>query len=153
MTIGCSLLSLPRRTAALLLAGCAVLLPTLATAATTEEVLRAVEDQRREAIRIQDFGTLGRIYAPEFIAVAGDGQVIDRSQLFQIFAKGSSAQKFTTDEIRVLDLGQTAVFIGRQVARAPTGAITYTMRFSHVFVLRDGIWLCVSGQSTLIPEP
>jgi ketosteroid isomerase-like protein len=153
MTIGLPLLSLPRRAAALLLAACAVLPPALADAATTEEVLRAVEDQRREAIRVQDFVTLGRIYAPEFIAVAGDGQVINRSQLFEVFAKGSSAQKFSTDEIRVLDLGQTAVFIGRLVARAPTGAVTYTARFSHVFVLRDGHWLCISGQSTPIPEP
>ncbi len=153
MTFGRSLLSLPRRPAALLLAGCAVLLPALAAAATTEEEIRAVEGQRLEAIRIQDFGTLGRIYAPEFIAVTGNGQVIDRSQLFQVFAKGSSAQKFSTDEIRVLDLGETAVFIGRLIARAPTGAITYSMRFSHVFVRREGHWLCVSGQSTTIAEP
>jgi ketosteroid isomerase-like protein len=138
-----------------------VALPLLATlalsttlhAATTEEVLRAVEDQRREAIRVQDFVTLGRIYAPEFVAVASNGQVIDRTQLFQTFAKGSSAQKFSTDEIKVLDLGETAIFIGRLVARAPTGAITFTSRFSHVFVKRDGIWWCVSGQSTPIAEP
>lgn len=153
MTVELSLLSSPRRFAALQLAVCAALLPALAAAATAEEELRALEDQRQEAIRIQDFGTLGRIYAPEFIAVAANGQVVDRSQLFQIFAKGGSAQKFSTDEIRVLDLGETAVFIGRLVARAPTGVITYTTRFSHVFVRRDGHWLCVSGQSTPIPEP
>ncbi|WP_374565889.1 nuclear transport factor 2 family protein [Ideonella sp.] len=153
MTAGLSLASLPRRFARPLLAACMACLPALAAAATTEEELRAVEDQRQEAIRIQDFATLGRIYAPEFVAVDGSGQVIDRSQLFQVFAKGGSAQKFSTDEIRVLDLGETAVFIGRLVARAPTGVITYSARFSHVFVRRDGHWLCVSGQSTTIPEP
>jgi ketosteroid isomerase-like protein len=149
-----ALTSTPLRRAAFALPLLATLvLPATLRAATTEEVLRAVEDQRREAIRIQDFGTLGRIYAPEFVAVSGNGQVIDRTQLFQMFAKGSSAQKFSTDEIKVLDLGETAIFIGRLVARAPTGDITFTTRFSHVFVKRDGVWWCVSGQSTPIAEP
>ena len=134
-----------------LLAG--LIMPTTLRAATTEEVLRAVEEQRREAIRIQDFGTLGRIYAPEFTAVTGQGQLIDRAQLFQMFAKGSAGQKFTTDEIKVLDLGETAIFFGRLVARAPTGDITFTTRFSHVFVKRDGVWWCVAGQSTPVAEP
>jgi ketosteroid isomerase-like protein len=152
---------MPRTLAPSLLRRAAMVLPLLATlalaaaahAATTEEELRAIEDQRREAIRIQNFGLLGRIYAPEFIAVADNGQVMDRTQLFQVFAKGGSAQKFTTDEIRVQDLGQTAIFIGRLTARAPTGEITYTSRFSHVFVKRDGHWLCVLGQSTPVVEP
>jgi ketosteroid isomerase-like protein len=142
------------RRAALVLPLLAMLaLPATLRAATTEEELRALEDQRREAIRIQDFGTLGRIYAPEFVAVASNGQVMDRTQLFQMFARGSSAQKFSTDDIRVQDLGQTAVFIGRLTARAPTGEITFTTRFSHVFVKRDGLWKCVYGHSTPIVEP
>lgn len=127
--------------------------PLAAQAATTEEILRAVEDQRREAIRVQDWNILGRIYAPEFVGVNANGQVIDRSKLFQEIAKGHSAQKFSTDEIKVLDLGETAIFFGRLVARAPTGAITYSTRFSHVFVKRDSVWWCVSGQSTPLVEP
>lgn len=142
-----------RRAAAALPLLAALAWPLAAHCATTEEILRAVEDQRREAIRIQDWNILGRIYAPEFVGVTANGQVIDRTQLFQIFAKGSSAQKFSTDEIKVLDLGETAIFYGRLVARAPTGAITYSTRFSHVFVKRDSVWWCVSGQSTPIVEP
>jgi ketosteroid isomerase-like protein len=145
-------LSLRRAAVALPMLAALALAPA-ARAATTEEVLRAVEDQRREAIRIQDWNILGRIYAPEFIAVTANGEVINRTQLFQSFAKGHSAQKFSTDEIKVLDLGETAIFIGRLVARAPTGAITYSSRFSHVFVKRDSVWWCVSGQSTAITEP
>lgn len=131
----------------------ALALPMAARAATTEEVLRAVEDQRREALRIQDWNILGRIYAPEFVGVTANGEVINRTQLFQSFAKGNSAQKFSTEEIKVLDLGETAIFFGRLVARAPTGAVTYSTRFSHVFVKRDSVWWCVSGQSTSIAEP
>ncbi|MEK8031347.1 nuclear transport factor 2 family protein [Ideonella sp. DXS29W] len=127
--------------------------PAWSAAATTEETLTAIEDQRVEAVRIQDFGTLGRIYAPEFLAVSPQGEVIDRSQLFQALAKGQSAQRFSTDDIRVLDLGATAVVFGRQTARAPTGQVTEVSRFAHVYIQRDGQWWCVSAQSTRMPEP
>lgn len=154
MTLNQAISSVSSRRAVIALPLLATLaLPLAAHAATTEEVLRAVEDQRHEAIRVQDWNILGRIYSPEFVGVTATGQVIDRAQLFQTFAKGNSAQKFSTEDIKVLDLGETAIFFGRLVARAPTGAITYSTRFSHVFVKRDSVWWCVSGQSTPLVEP
>ena len=122
-------------------------------AATAEEELTALEDQRREAIRVKDFATLGRIYAPEFIAVAGNGELIDRATLFRLFEQGGSALKFETDEIRIQQHGDTAVFFGRLTGKAPTGETATVSRFSHVFIRREGRWVCVAGQSTPVASP
>jgi ketosteroid isomerase-like protein len=138
---------------ATLAAVAAVIMAGHARAATAEQELIAIEDQRREAIRIKDFGTLGKIYAPEFMAVAGNGQLIDRAVLFRLFEQGGSALKFETDEIRIQLHGETAVFFGRLTGRTPTGELATVSRFSHVFIRREGRWWCVAGQSTPIPSP
>lgn len=110
--------------------------------------LRALEETRRAAIRAKDFTTLEKIYAPEFLAVAGNGQVVDRATLFGVFGKADPSITFTTDEIRVLDAANTAVFFGRLTGRTPDGKTAFASRFTHVFVRRKGTWVCISGQST-----
>ena len=122
-------------------------------AASAEEELTALEDQRRDAIRVKDFAMLGRIYAPEFTAVAGNGELIDRPTLFRLFDQGGSALKFETDEIRVQQHGDTAIFFGRLTGRTPTGETATVSRFSHVFIRREGRWVCVAGQSTPVAAP
>ena len=121
--------------------------------ADTEAQLRDLEEKRREAIRVKDFETLGRIYAPSFVAIAGNGEVIDRDRLFRLFGTTDSSLTFTTDEIGVAQDGDTAVFIGRLVARAPDGRAVFQSRFTHTFVRREGTWICIAGQSTPIAGP
>jgi ketosteroid isomerase-like protein len=123
---------------------------TGAAAAVVDE-LRAIEDARRDAIKRHDFDALARIYAPGFVAVAGNGEVIDRARLFSVFRQTDPALTFTTDEIRVLEFGTTAVFLGRLTARNAAGDVVASSRFSHTFVRDDGQWRCVYGQSTPLP--
>ena len=142
-----------RRTAMALGMLAAAMLAGPARAASAEEELTALEDQRRDAIRVKDFAMLGRIYAPEFTAVAGNGELIDRPTLFRLFDQGGSALKFETDEIRVQQHGDTAIFFGRLTGRTPTGETATVSRFSHVFIRREGRWVCVAGQSTPVAAP
>jgi ketosteroid isomerase-like protein len=122
-----------------------------ASAANVAAELRAVEEVRREAIKRQDFDTLSRIYAPGFVAIAGNGDVIDRARLFDAFRRTDPALTFQTDEIHVLEQAGFAVFYGRLTARNRAGAVVFAARFSHTFVRKDGQWLCVYGQSTPLP--
>jgi ketosteroid isomerase-like protein len=119
--------------------------------AGAEDELRAIEEQRREAIRSKDFARLAQIYAPSFRAVAGNGQVIDREQLFRVFANTDAALSFKTDEVQVVQHGDTAVFIGRLLAHTGDGRPVFASRFSHVFVRQGGQWVCIAGQSTPVP--
>jgi len=119
--------------------------------ASVEDELRALEEQRREAIRAKDFARLAQIYAPTFRAVAGNGQVIDREQLFRVFANTDAALSFKTDEVQVVQQGDTAVFVGRLLAHGGDGKLAFASRFSHVFVRQGGQWVCIAGQSTPLP--
>jgi ketosteroid isomerase-like protein len=129
-------------------------IPGLAAAraedATPEKQLLALEEARREAIRKQDFGALERIYSPDFVAVAGNGQVIGRDQLFAAFRRNDPSIAFTTDEIRVEVHGDTAIFIGRLTGRKD-GAVISDARFTHVFIRQGSEWRCIAGQSTPLP--
>lgn len=123
----------------------------LTSFADTNADLRAMEEARRAAIKAKDFATLEKIYAPEFLAVAGNGQIIDRATLFKVFGNADPSISFTTDEIRVLDSGDTAVFFGRLTGKTADGKTAFASRFTHVFVRRKGAWVCISGQSTPLP--
>jgi ketosteroid isomerase-like protein len=116
--------------------------------AVVEKELIALEGARREAIRRQDFARLEQIYAPEFVAVAGDGQIIDRAQLFAAFRRADPTVTYASTEPRVRISGETAIFIGRLTARTAAGDTLSDARFSHVFVRRGKDWRCIAGQST-----
>ena len=119
-------------------------------AADPQKELLALEEARREAIRKQDFAMLERIYAPDFVAVAGNGQVVGRDQLFAAFRRNDPSTVFTTDEVRVEVHGDTAIFIGRLTGRKD-GAVVSDARFTHVFQRQGKEWRCIAGQSTPIP--
>ena len=103
-----------------------------AEGADPKQQLLALEEARREAIRKQDFAMLERIYDPGFVAVAGNGQVVGRDQLFAAFRRNDPSTVFTTDEVRVEVHGDTAIFIGRLTGRKD-GAGVSDARFTHVF--------------------
>jgi hypothetical protein len=96
---------------------------------------------------------LARIYARDFVGVTSNGQIVNRDQLFRIFATADASLTFAVDEVRVVLREDVSVFVGRLTARTPRGAIAFTSRFSHTFVRRDGRWVCVSGHATPIARP
>lgn len=113
-----------------------------------EQKLRSIEETRREAIKQGDLKTLGEIYAEDFSAIAGNGSVINREQLFAVFKRNDPSMVFTTDEITVRIFKKTAIFSGRLTGRTAAGETVSAGRFTHFFVKRDGRWVCVHGQST-----
>ena len=110
-----------------LLAGAALHFSPAAFADAQSE-LRGIEATRRAAIKAKDFDTLGRIYAPAFVAVTGNGRFVTREELF------------------------AAVFFGRLSGRTADGKTAFASRFSHVFVHKKGKWRCIAGQSTPLPS-
>jgi len=116
--------------------------------ADTQSELRALEKRREAAIESQNFATLQTIYSPDFVAVTADGQFVTRDQLFMVFRKSSQQLSFDTDDIRIVASGNTAVFYGRLTAKMSDGSPAFVSRFSHVFVKKNGAWICIAGQST-----
>ena len=118
----------------------------------TERELRALEEKRRQAIKEGDEKTLDQIYADDFSAIAGSGQLITKDQLMSVFKRNDPRINFLTDEISVRIFGSTAIFTGRLVGKTPNGEVVSASRFTHVFVKRAGRWQCVAGQSTPLPK-
>jgi ketosteroid isomerase-like protein len=116
--------------------------------ADTQSELRALEKRREAAIQSQNFATLQTIYSPDFIAVTADGQFVTRDQLFMVFRNSSGSLDFDTDDIRIVASGNTAVLYGRMTAKMGDGKTAFASRFSHVFVKKNGAWVCIAGQST-----
>lgn len=130
-----------------------VALAVVATPCQASDVaqeLIGIEALRREAIKTGNFGALEQIYAPNFIAVAANGQIIDRTRLFAVFRQTDPSLVFSTDEAQVHASGSTAVFIGRLTARNSGGDLVFQSRFSHVFIHDGARWVCIAGQSTPI---
>lgn len=116
-----------------------------------EQQLRQIEETRRAAIKDGDFKTLDTIYADDFSGIVGNGQILNKQQLFEIFKRSNPQIIFTTDEITVRVFKKTAIFSGRLTGRANDGKIVSASRFTHFFVKRGGRWQCVYGQSTALP--
>jgi ketosteroid isomerase-like protein len=114
--------------------------------------LRELETTRQAAIKARDFDALRRIYAEDFVGIAGNGRVISRADLMDVFAHNDGSLAFTTDEVDVRVYGDTAIFTGRLTARMASGEVASAGRFTHVFVRRAGAWVCVHGQSTPIAQ-
>lgn len=120
--------------------------------ARIEAELKQIEETRRQAIKNGDEKILDQIYADDFTAIAGSGQIVNKQQLMAVFKRNDPAITFTTDEIHVRVFGSTALFTGRLVGRNDKGETTTASRFTHVFVQRDGRWQCVAGQSTPLAQ-
>jgi ketosteroid isomerase-like protein len=118
------------------------------TRAETE--LRDIEDARRKAIKERDERTLGLIYADDFTAIAGNGQILNKQQLMAVFNSVDPSLQFSTDEIIVRVFDNAAIFTGRLTTRTAAGETVSATRFTHFFVRRDGRWQCVAGQSTVV---
>ncbi len=116
-----------------------------------ENLLKQIEETRREAIKHGDFKTLETIYADDFTGIVGNGQIISREQLFAVFRRNNPEIIFTTDEIAVRVYQKTAIFSGRLTGKTADGKTVSASRFTHFFVRREGRWQCVYGQSTALP--
>lgn len=126
-----------------------------AAAAPEDELLR-LEAARREAIRLGDLKTLDEIYADDFVAVAGTGQLVTKAQLLEFFRGTDASLRFTASEVSARAFGDTGVVVGRLAARREDASLVSEARFTHVYVRRDGRFRFVAGQSTPIlatPDP
>jgi catechol 2,3-dioxygenase-like lactoylglutathione lyase family enzyme len=114
--------------------------------------LRALEERRRAAIAARDAATLDAIYADDFQGIAGNGAVVDKRALLGVLGRASTEVIWATTEIVVTPAGaDSALFAGRLTGTAPGGRVVSDARFTHLFVRRNGRWVCVAGQTTPFP--
>lgn len=122
-------------------------------AVSVEEELIALERGWNEAFYARDVEFLDTILADDFIVTYDDGARGDKAR--ELALAESFNQRVisaTQDDFIVRVYGDTAVvwFTLRVVGIRQGQEAEITLRYTDVWVMRDGRWQCVSSQSTRV---
>jgi ketosteroid isomerase-like protein len=138
-----------------LLAACTVPLSGLQglPVKSDQEVLIELEEAWNEAFYRKDLDFIEGILADEFIATYDDGSRGDKARELKLVTEfDQQVQSAIPDEFTVRVFGDTAVvwFTLRLVGLRQGQPAEVTLRLTDVWVIRDGMWQCVSTQSTKV---
>ena len=118
-----------------------------------QEVLIELEEAWNEAFYRKDIAFIEGILADEFVATYDDGSRGDKAKELELATEfDQQVQSAIPDEFTVKVFGNTAVvwFTLRLVGLRQGQQAEVTLRYTDVWVLRDGMWQCVSTQSTKV---
>ena len=129
----------------------------------SSEAARAVcqvESRLTEALRRNDAALLAEIYADDFTLINFRGTKINKAGV--LAALGAGTLRFDSLGISDLDVrvyGAAGIVTGQQhqLAREPgpdAASHPKLVRFTHVYVLREGKWRLIASQITpILPRP
>ena len=120
---------------------------------STEQQIKALEDERNRAILNGDASALDRMTAEDYTFITLRGELRTKSEIVNGFRSGSF--KYDSREISDLKIrvyGNTAVVTGRSNQKGKENGKDYSgdYRFTRVYVKRNGRWLTVALQTTLV---
>ncbi len=120
---------------------------------STEEALIALERGWNEAFYARDVEFLESILADDFIVTYDDGVRGDKArELALAEAFNQRVLSATQDDfiVQVYDDAAVVWFTLRVVGMRQGQEAEITLRYTDVWVVRDGRWQCVSSQSTRV---
>jgi ketosteroid isomerase-like protein len=120
-------------------------------AAITRE-LESLEEQLASTWKQRDCAGWGALIADDWSVTHIDAQVITKAEALEMCRTGPSVSS-AVDQLRVRVYGDTAIVTGR--ANASVSGSTpqvIVLRFTDVFVRRDGRWVVVASHATRVPE-
>ena len=118
-----------------------------------QEVLIKLERSWNEAVYLKNAVLIESMLADEFMATYDDGSRGDKARELALVAEfNQQVESATPDEFTVRVYGDTAVvwFTLRLVGTKQGRRSQLSLRYTDVWVMRDGRWLCVSTQSTRV---
>ena len=137
--------------------------PTVAAGCEVGDAARTLcemELRLTEALRRNDADALSRIYADEFHLVNFRGTRVDKAAVLRALREGRLRfDSLVVSELHVRVYGDLGIISGRQnqVAREPGPDATphpKIVRFTHVYVRREGTWQLIASQITpILPRP
>jgi ketosteroid isomerase-like protein len=129
--------------------------PTSAAAgpAAERQVLLAEREYLDARLR-NDTAALARVLAAEYLSIGSTGRVTGRAPALtpplNVDAQGKRAVAMDVDSTQVRAYGDLAVLLGRRTVRFTEGDSAQPVRFTHVFVRRQGRWQLASAQLTAV---
>jgi ketosteroid isomerase-like protein len=118
-----------------------------------QEVLVDLEQRWNAAFYRKDAAFIETILADDFVATYDDGSRGDKAKELALAAAfGQQVESAVPDEFTVKEYGDTAVvrFTLRVVGLRQGERVTTLLRYTDVWIVRNGRWQCVSSQSTQV---
>ena len=120
-----------------------------------QDALVALERGWNEAFYRKDVAFIEKLLADEFTATYDDGRIGDKAtELALVTAFDQAVQSATPEEFAVRVYRDTAVvwFTLRLVGIKEGQRSEMALRYTDVWIIRDGRWQCVSSQSTRVAQ-
>jgi len=120
--------------------------------ATVIRQLETIEEQLAATWKNRDCAGWGALLASDWSITHIDAKVITKEQALEMCRTGPNVRS-SVDQLAVRVYGDTAIVTGRTKATASGAAAqTVTLRFTDVFVRRDGRWSVVASHATRATE-
>lgn len=132
---------------------CVMAAVRLAAQGTAEDSVRAAEQARGQALLQADTVALSRLVALEFVEISRLGQLRTRADNIRDIASGDlklTAVKYDSLVVRIY--GEVAVLRGIADNAGTFRGFPFSgkIRYTRVFVRRDGRWQAVAMQQTML---
>ena len=88
--------------------------------------------------------------APDFMAGNPDGSLTDKAGFLARFTKPIAGSKYAAEDVRVRVLGDVALIHAGFRHTRGDGRVQLG-RYTDIWALREGRWLCVAAQFGLLP--
>jgi ketosteroid isomerase-like protein len=112
--------------------------------------LEAIEQRLASTWKTRDCAGWGALLADDWAVTHINAQVITKAQALDMCRTGPPIT-YTVDSLAVRIHGDTAIVTGRTTATASgPSPETVTLRFTDVFVRREGHWLVVASHATRV---
>jgi ketosteroid isomerase-like protein len=125
------------------------------TESETQDEIRQLEGRRLRAMMDADTAALDRILGDDLTYTHSNGAVDTKASFLAAIKSGKLKYESVTTDGQVRVQGDTAVVTGRGAMRVRAGdrQLDMAVRFTDVYVKRDGRWQMITWQSTRIVEP
>jgi uncharacterized protein DUF4440 len=113
----------------------------------------ALEKAWNQALIVKDAKAVEPLMAAELIYIEYDGTVMNKPQyLVSIKAPAQLVEHVASESMQVQFFGQIAVVVGVYLEKGIMNGKPYSHRerFVDTWIVRNGMWVCVTSQSTLI---
>lgn len=123
--------------------------------AANVEILTGIEHRLMAAWAAGDPSFHEKTLADDWSVIDATGRVMSKTQMLaEAFSVDGQITKGTIDQVDVRLFGDWAVVTGRTRAAGQNGGVDFdvALRFTDVFACRNGNWLVVASQATLINE-
>lgn len=113
--------------------------------------LEAIEERLASTWKNRDCAGWASLLADDWSVTHIDARIISKAEAVEMCRTAPSLSS-TIDQLTVRSYGDTAVVTGRNKATVSGTQQTVTLRFTDVFVRRDGHWLVVASHATRLAD-